>query len=111
MLEEIKQLAGGQTIGSVGGLEVGAVPLATAIILKARSKSEGDINSFYIYKKPKDHELKRLIEYNPTSPIVVVDDVISGGDSILQAINELRNAGKIMLGVVTVVDRGGGEKS
>ena len=55
--------------------------------------------------------MKRLIEYNPTSPIVVVDDVISGGDSILQAINELRNAGKIMLGVVTVVDRGGGEKS
>jgi orotate phosphoribosyltransferase len=109
MLEEIKQLAGGQPIGSVGGLEVGAIPIATAIILKARSKNEGDINSFYIRKKAKDHGLKRSIEGNPIEPIVIVDDVITGGDSILKAIDELTNAGKMMLGVVTVVDRGGGE--
>ena len=109
MLEEIKQLAGGQPIGSVGGLEVGAIPIATAIILKARSKNEGDINSFYIRKKAKDHGLKRSIEGNPIEPIVIVDDVITGGDSILKAIDELTRAGKIMLGVVTVVDRGGGE--
>ena len=109
MLEEVKQLADGESVGSVGGLEVGAIPIATGIILKARLKHDENISSFYIRKKPKDHGLKRLIEGNPKPPIVVVDDVITGGESILKAINALTNVGKRMLGVVILVDRGGGE--
>jgi orotate phosphoribosyltransferase len=109
MLEEVKQLADGESVGSVGGLEVGAIPIATGIILKARSKHDENISSFYIRKQPKDHGLKRSIEGNPIEPIVVVDDVITRGESVLRAIDELTKVGKRMLGVVILVDRVGGE--
>lgn len=95
-------------VKSVGGLEVGAISISTGISMKAH-EADLNIGSFYVRKKPKDHGLKRNIEGQVVEPIVIVDDVITRGDSVFLAINALRQIRKKMLGVVTVIDRGGGK--
>lgn len=105
MLAEVMKYG---TVGSVGGLEVGAIPISTGISMKSYEIGRS-INNFYVRKKPKEHGLKKLIEGNAEAPAVIVDDVITKGDSILSAINALRQQRKKMLGVVTVIDRGGGK--
>ena len=65
---------------------------------------------FYVRKQRKEHGLKHKVEGYVREPIVIVDDVITKGDSIQQAIAALRQERKKMLGVVTLVDRGGGKE-
>ena len=67
-------------------------------------------SSFYVRKQRKEHGLKHKVEGYVHEPIVIVDDVITKGDSIQQAIAPLRQERKKMLGVVTLVDRGGGKE-
>jgi orotate phosphoribosyltransferase len=96
------------SVRSVGGLEVGAIPLSTGISMKSYEIGR-NINNFYVRKKPKEHGLKKLVEGNAEAPAVIVDDVITKGDSILLAISALRQQRRKMAGVVTVIDRGGGK--
>jgi orotate phosphoribosyltransferase len=106
MLEEVKKFG---TVMSVGGLEVGAIPISTGISMKSY-QSDHKISSFYVRKQRKEHGLKHKVEGYVREPIVIVDDVITKGDSIQQAITALRQERKKMLGVVTLVDRGGGKE-
>ena len=92
---------------SVGGLEMGAIPLATAVMLKSTwvGKYKIGLNSFFIRKNPKTHGLEKKIEGRLIPPAVIVDDVITSGQSVMDAINAVNDQGYNVKAVVCVIDR------
>jgi orotate phosphoribosyltransferase len=90
---------------SVGGLESGAVLISTAIMMKSAGRYGDDISQFFVRKKPKPHGLQKRIEGKLIAPVVIVDDVITKGKSVMQAIDAVRNEGVSIAGVVCVIDR------
>ncbi len=99
--------------GAVGGLTMGADPVAYAIA-RASLDDAPEVDAFSVRKALKGHGTKKLIEgrFEAGIPVVVVEDVITSGESALQAISAVREAGGVVLGVVAVVDRrqGGTER-
>jgi orotate phosphoribosyltransferase len=93
---------------AVGGLTMGADPVACAALAGgARAKA------FFVRKEAKAHGLQRRIEGPPLEPedrCVVVEDVVTTGSSTLVAIEALKDAGREICGVISVLDRlaGGG---
>jgi len=94
----------------IGGLEMGAVPIATAAAIASHRRGR-DIGAFFVRKKPKDHGAKKLIEGLPKGEslrgknVVVVEDVTTTGGSALQAVAALREEGANIVLVLTIVDR------
>jgi orotate phosphoribosyltransferase len=91
---------------AVGGLTLGADPVAYAIAHAAR-RTGRTIDAFTVRKEPKGHGLGRRIEgcLVAGDPVVVVEDVITTGHSALEAVAQVREAGAQVLGVLAVVDR------
>lgn len=91
---------------SVGGLEMGAIPISTAIIIGSirRSSSEG-IRQFIVRRNVKTHGSGKKVEGYLVEPVVVVDDVMTKGNSVILAIEAVRNEGYSTAGVVLVIDR------
>jgi orotate phosphoribosyltransferase len=91
---------------AVGGLTMGADPVAYAIAA-ASFGSNPPINAFSVRKEAKDHGSGRLIEGNFKSgdAVVVVEDVITSGDSAARALAVVEQAGGRVLGILAVVDR------
>jgi orotate phosphoribosyltransferase len=98
---------------SVGGLEMGAVSLATAVVMK--STWSGNYNTglsgFFIRKESKQYGLQKRIEGNVKPPIVLVDDVLTSGKSVMSAIEAVNKEGYSVEGVVFVIDRQEGESN
>lgn len=94
---------------SVGGLTMGADPVAYAIAA-ASWDTDLVLDAFSVRKETKDHGTGRLIEGNFTAgdAVVVVEDVITSGGSAGRAIEAVRSAGGSVAGVLAVVDRGQG---
>jgi orotate phosphoribosyltransferase len=100
----------------IGGLEMGAVPLAAAVAAVSHDGRK-PINAFFVRKQAKDHGTKSLIEGLPDGEtlrgkrVVVVEDVTTTGGSAIKAAEALRAEGAEVVGVVTVLDReeGAGE--
>lgn len=104
LYDEIMKIGG---IKSVGGLEVGSIAISAAISQVSHIKNKDtSLQSFYVRKEPKKHGLQKWIEGCVKSPIVVVDDVITTGDSALKAVKQLRNENHIVDYIFTVVYRG-----
>lgn len=100
-------------IDAIGGLEVGAIPVATAVALV--SSQEGKpIPAFVVRKGRKAHGTGNEIEGKlpEGSRVAIVDDVITSGESIMTAIRAVEQRGCKVVGVVAVVDRheGGTDK-
>lgn len=98
---------------AIGGLTMGADPVAYAVA--AASASQGPvIDAFSVRKEAKTHGTGRRIEgnFHEGARVVVVEDVITSGGSALQAIEAVKSAGGEVLGVLAIVDReqGGREK-
>lgn len=91
---------------SVGGLTLGADPVAYAIA-HAAAIAHRPLDAFTVRKEAKAHGTGRRIEGNfrEGSAVVVVEDVITSGGSALQAIDVLQDAGAQVLGVIAIVDR------
>src|SRR6266849_9388898 len=91
---------------AIGGLTLGADPVAYAIAAAARSRGL-PLDAFTVRTQAKSHGTGRRIEgcFDPGSSVVVVEDVITTGQSALQAIGVLRAANARVLGVLAVVDR------
>ncbi len=100
MLEEVRKLKG----RSVGGLEIGAIPIATSIVLKAH-ENDTKVVSFTVRKKAKKHGMKNTVEGNLVQPVVIVDDVITKGRSIKEAMDAVQDKGNSVKGVVAIIDR------
>ena len=92
---------------SVGGLEMGAVSLATTVVMKSNWSGKYDVglNGFFIRKEPKQYGLEKKIEGNMIPPVVLIDDVLTSGNSIMGAIEAVRSEGLNVKGVVLVIDR------
>lgn len=95
---------------AVGGLTLGADPVAYAIVAAARSRSPAlpaPLDAFTVRKQVKAHGTGRRIEgcFESGQPVVVVEDVITTGSSAQEAIAALSAEGARILGVLAVVDR------
>ncbi len=92
----------------IGGLEIGAIPLATSIsdyAFSAHPKQEW--RTFVVRKQPKDHGLGKLIEgtFEAGEKAVVVDDVLTTGGSLLKATDVARKQDLDVSHAFVIVDR------
>jgi orotate phosphoribosyltransferase len=92
---------------AVGGMVMGAVPVACAAI--ASEAGEGLVG-FFVRKERKGHGLQRSVEgpdefLREGTRCLVVDDVVTTGSSTIDAIDRVREAGLTVAGVLSVVDR------
>lgn len=94
---------------AVGGLTLGADPVATAM-LHARAADGGRLDAFVVRKEAKGHGLQRRIEgTNVTGRrVLVVEDTSTTGGSALTAVEAVREAGGEVVAVAVIVDRGTG---
>jgi orotate phosphoribosyltransferase len=93
---------------AVGGLTLGADPLATAVSLAGFAVG-WNMPAFIVRKQPKDHGTLAWIEGAKSFPkgasVVVLEDVVTTGGSSLKAVEKLEEAGFKVIGIITVVDR------
>ena len=96
---------------AVGGLTLGADPVATAM-LHAAAAVEERLDAFAVRKTEKAHGLQRRIEGTPVEGrrVLAVDDTNTTGASVLAAVAALREAGAEVVGVAVIVDRDTGAK-
>ncbi len=92
---------------AVGGLTLGADPVATAM-LHAAAAGGRSLDAFVVRKAGKAHGLQRRIEGPDVAGrrVLAVEDTSTTGGSVLTAVEALREAGATVAGVATVVDRG-----
>jgi len=97
-------------IDYIGGLEMGAVPLAGAIAQLSWMKGK-PIAAFFVRKKPKEHGARLAVEGLAKGEtlagkrIVIVEDVTTTGGSAIKAVDAVREAGGNVVMVFTMVDR------
>lgn len=91
---------------AVGGLTMGADPVATAM-LHAASAAERRLDAFVVRKEAKSHGLQRRIEGPDVAgrKVLVVEDTSTTGGSALTAVEALREAGAEVVAVAVIVDR------
>lgn len=96
---------------AVGGLTLGADPVATAM-LHAAHKRGRLLDAFVVRKSEKQHGLQRRIEGPDVKgrKVLAVEDTSTTGGSVLTAVEALKEAGAIVVGVAVIVDRGAGPK-
>lgn len=99
---------------AVGGLTHGADPIVGAMMLRAHERRR-PLEGFYVRKQAKKHGTQQRIENTPPAgtKVVIVDDVVTTGGSLLEAVEEARKAGCDVVGVIALVDRdeaGGAER-
>ncbi len=100
----------------IGGLEMGAVPIASAVAAVSFAAGK-PVGAFFVRKQAKEHGTRSLIEGLPAGEtlqakrVVIVEDVTTTGGSAIKAAESVRAEGAEVVGVVTVVDRqeGAGE--
>ena len=92
---------------AVGGLTLGADPVATAMLHAAAAKGKR-IDSFVVRKSEKQHGLQRRIEGPDVAGrrVLAVEDTSTTGGSVLSAVEALREAGAEVVGVAVIVERG-----
>jgi orotate phosphoribosyltransferase len=93
---------------SVGGLTLGADPVATSI-LHARGAEGGEVDAFVVRKAEKQHGMQQRIEGPSIAGrrVLIVEDVSTTGSSALAAVEAVREVGAEIVGVALIVDRGG----
>jgi orotate phosphoribosyltransferase len=107
MLELTKDL----NYDAVGGLTLGADPVATAMMHTA-AKEGKKLDAFVVRKAEKAHGLQRRIEGPDVKGkrVLAVEDTSTTGGSVLTAVEALNEAGAIVVGVAVIVERGAAPK-
>ena len=106
ILKEIEPLA----VDAVGGMDMGATPIVGAVAVAGEAAGR-PLPVFVVRKDVKKHGTMKLIEGPiPSAPskVVIIDDVVTTGESILKAIDAVQNAGHEVLLAISVLDRKGG---
>lgn len=98
--------AAGWAPALVGGLTLGADPVSYALA-HAAAREGREMDAFTVRKESKGHGTGRRIEggFRTDADVVIVEDVVTTGDSALRATQVVEEAGGRVLGVITVVDR------
>jgi len=92
---------------AVGGLTLGADPVATAMMHVASARGR-KLDAFVVRKEEKHHGLQRRIEGPDVAGkrVLAVEDTSTTGGSVMTAVNALRTAGAHVVGVAVIVERG-----
>jgi orotate phosphoribosyltransferase len=94
----------------IGGLEMGAVPIAASVAAVAHARGR-KLPAFFVRKQAKEHGTRALIEGLPKGEtmagkkVVIVEDVTTTGGSALKAAETLKAEGAEVVRVITIVDR------
>lgn len=102
--ERIKELR----LECIGGLEIGAIAIATAIADYGYSAApRREWRTFVVRKQTKNHGLGKLIEgaVKPGDRALIVDDVLTTGGSVIKAVKAAREAGLEVAHAFVIVDR------
>jgi orotate phosphoribosyltransferase len=100
----------GAKVDLIGGLEMGAVPLATAVAVASQAQGR-PLPAFFVRKQAKEHGARKLVEGLAPGEtlqgkqVVILEDVTTTGGSSLKAIEAVRAEGAIIERVIVVVDR------
>jgi orotate phosphoribosyltransferase len=96
---------------AVGGLTLGADPVATAM-MHAANEAGRPLNAFVVRKEEKTHGLQRRIEGPDVGGhrVLAVEDTSTTGSSVLTAVDALRDAGAEVVAVAVIVERGARER-
>lgn len=106
ILDEIRDLP----VDAVGGMDMGATPIVGAFAV-ASFRAGRPLPTFVVRKEVKAHGTMKLIEGPiPQKPgkVVVIDDVVTTGDSILKAIDAVQKAGHDVVLAISLLDRNAG---
>lgn len=106
--ELLRQLTADWDYDAVGGLTLGADPVATAML----HADGAPLDAFVVRKDAKTHGMQRRIE-GPDMVgrhVLAVEDTSTTGGSVLTAVEALREEGALIAGVATVVDRDTGAR-
>jgi len=98
----------GDEVDSIGGLTVGADPVAYGIAAVAATRGR-DLRSFTIRKEAKDHGVSGRLAgaLEPGDRVVITEDTVTRGASPLEAARVVRELGAEPVMILVVVDRGG----
>jgi len=96
----------GWTPDAIGGLTLGADPIACAISYASASGGR-PLRAFTVRKEPKTHGTGKLIEgpFREGDRVVVIEDTITTGSSARKAVDAVRASGGVVEGVLALVDR------
>ena len=100
----------GKKVDMVGGLEMGAVPIATSVAV-ASHLAGWPLGAFFVRKQAKEHGTQSLVEGLPKGEtlkgrrVVILEDVTTTGGSAMKAIEAVRADGAAVERVITIVDR------
>ncbi|WKZ18804.1 MAG: orotate phosphoribosyltransferase [Candidatus Jettenia sp. CY-1] len=93
-------------VNAIGGLTLGADPIAFATAMVSGMQDDA-INAFVVRKKAKEHGLMKWIEGNVREGdrVVIVDDVVTTGQSTIEAIHRAKESNLNPIKAITLVDR------
>lgn len=109
VFERIRRLrADGHRIEGVGGMTLGADPIAVATAVTSQQAGE-PVQAFVIRKEPKGHGTRAWLEgannLAQGAPVLLVEDVVTTGGSTLRALERARESGLEPVAIVALVDR------
>ena len=110
----ILELVSLNSIDAVGGPSIGADPIATAVSILAYLEKNKKLPVFLIRKEPKQYGLQKQVEgtdLRPGMKVLIVEDVVTTGKSVRNAISVVETTGAEVVGVVCLVDRDEGARA
>lgn len=97
-------------VDAIGGMDMGATPIVSAVVMRLFQMGR-PLPAFIVRKQVKGHGTRKPIEGPlPETParLVMIDDVVTSGGSLLQAIDVVRGLGHTVELAISVLDRDGG---
>jgi orotate phosphoribosyltransferase len=97
----------GLQFDAVGGMEIGAYPIATAVSDAIFRANRAKVRAFVVRKESKQHGMSGLLagDVKPGDRVLIVDDVVTAGTSTIRAIKGARAAGLRVDHVIVLLDR------
>lgn len=104
--ETILDMLDDEPVDAIGGPTLGADPIVGAVCYASHCRNR-PLRGFIVRKEAKRHGLQKMIEgqLKPDDRVVVVEDVLTSGGSVLEAIGHIEDAGAKVVRVIGIVDR------
>ncbi len=102
------QLLAGMDVKGVGGMSLGADPLVSATTVLSYEAGR-PLSGLLVRKEAKGHGTGQFVEglgnFQPADPVVMLEDVVTTGGSLLKACQRVQDAGLTIVGVCAILDR------
>lgn len=90
----------------IGGLLMGAAPILLSVVQKSYFSAR-PLRGFWVRKERKDHGMQQIVDGDPgaADSVIIVEDVTTTGESVLKAVDAMRDRGCKVVCVLTIIDR------